>query len=285
MSNLLVGAFMISFSAVFVNLADVGPFMAGFYRTLFGGLALGVFALARGKLSLAGPRARWLAVCCGALFAMDLAFWHPSIRAIGPGLSTLLSNFQVFFLAAFGVIIHRERFTGRLLVSILVAFTGLYLIVGVDWSRLDSSYRGGIWLGLGTAVWYAAYILTLQASRSCGRPFEPTANMALISFVAAAFMALIAAGHGESFSIPNVKSLVVLAALGVVCQGAGWVLISKGITGVEAWRAGLVLLLQPMLSFVWDVLFFGRSISVSAICGAVLGLTGIYLGSLARVRD
>jgi len=38
--QLIAGATIISFSAVFVKLVHVGPTMAGFYRVLFGGLIL-----------------------------------------------------------------------------------------------------------------------------------------------------------------------------------------------------------------------------------------------------
>jgi len=42
-------------------------------------------------------------------FAFDIWFWHQSIAYIGPGLSTLLANFQVFMLTAIGVLWLRER--------------------------------------------------------------------------------------------------------------------------------------------------------------------------------
>ena len=46
----------------------------------------------------------------------------------------------------------------------------------------------------------------------------------------------------------------------------------------EGSRVGLILLLQPLLAFVWDVLFFSRSITLVELTGAILTLFGIYLG-------
>ena len=46
--------------------------------------------------------------------------------------------------------------------------------------------------------------------------------------------------------------------------------------------AGLALLLQPTLSFVWDVLFFGRPMQPIEIAGAAIALFAIYLGSRSR---
>ena len=42
---------------------------------------------------------------------------------------------------------------------------------------------------------------------------------------------------------------------------------------------GLLLLLQPTLAFVWDVLIFGRAFGVTEVSGAALALFAIYLGS------
>ena len=56
---------------------------------------------------------------------------------------------------------------------------------------------------------------------------------------------------------------------------------------MQVWRtlgplmlfAGLALLLQPSLSFVWDVLFFARPVSTTEVVGAVIALLAIYVGA------
>ncbi|NIM98112.1 MAG: EamA family transporter, partial [candidate division Zixibacteria bacterium] len=113
---LVVGASLISFSAVFVKLAEVGPTIAGFYRFLFGGLILSAIVLLRGNELWKGFRPFLTAAVCGLFLALDTTLWHRSIHAVGPGLATILANFQVFFLAGFGVLVLRERLTWRLMV-------------------------------------------------------------------------------------------------------------------------------------------------------------------------
>ena len=55
--------------------------------------------------------------------------------------------------------------------------------------------------------------------------------------------------------------------------------LSAGVTRIPASRAGLILLLQPSLSFVWDVILFGRPTDLTQALGAALAVTAIYLGS------
>ncbi len=64
----------------------------------------------------------------------------------------------------------------------------------------------------------------------------------------------------------------------LVAQVVGWVLISRALPNVEVSRAGLILLFQPSLAFVWDVLFFNRETAATEVIGVTLVLTAIYFG-------
>jgi drug/metabolite transporter (DMT)-like permease len=283
-ARVAAGAVCISFAAVFVKLVPVGPTAAAFYRMLFGGVALLVILVARRRRLRLSAAAFGLAAACGLFFALDLAFWHQCIRYVGPGLATILANFQVFFMAAVGVLFLRERLSWRLVVGILAAFAGLYLVVGVKWGELAATFKWGILLGLITAVCYTSFLLTLRRLRRLGPASRPSAvgTVVIISFVAAACLAAFVALRGESFAIPDGGTGALLVAYGLVGQVLGWVLISSGVPGMEVSRLGLLLLLQPSLAFVWDMSFFGRPTTWLDGVGVVVALAAIYLGTTAR---
>lgn len=160
--RLFTGATITSFAAVFVSLVNVSPTASGFYRVLFGGIALTSFLLLTGrKLTL--PRVAWMAVFLSAVFfALDLWFWHRSILYVGPGLGTLLANMQVFFMIAAGVLFLGQRPSVRQVIAIPLAIIGLAMVVGLDWSVLSVDYRAGVILGLLTAVCFAGYMLFMR---------------------------------------------------------------------------------------------------------------------------
>ncbi|MEW5723635.1 MAG: DMT family transporter [Thermodesulfobacteriota bacterium] len=280
--QLATGAVMISFSPVLVKLAHVGPTAAAFYRNAFGGLVLLLLALGRRQGYHHGWRFFLLAAASGFLFSMDVTLWHHSVHWAGPGLATILTNFQVFLLAAFGVFVLKEKLTWRLVLACPLGIIGLVLLVGLDWSALDQVYRAGVVCGLAAAVAYTAFLLVLR--RTQGRPgaMGPLANMTVVCLAAALTAWPIARSFGESLFIPDGRTWVVLVMYGLAGQVLGWVLISKGLPHVETSKAGLILLLQPTLAFVWDVLFFGRSAAAPEVLGAALALTAIYLGSTGR---
>ncbi|MFZ1200957.1 MAG: DMT family transporter, partial [Desulfobacterales bacterium] len=278
------GAVLISFSAVFVKLAHVSPTMAGFYRTFFGGIILLVILVIRREALWKGAFFLTLGVFCGVVFALDLFFWHLSIHFVGPGLATILANFQVFLLALYGVLVLKEPVNWRTVLAIPLAVFGLFLLAGVHWRQLGEIYRLGVVSGLATAGCYAVYILALRRLQSEKNAPSAMANLAVISLVSALILGAAAWLRADRFTIPDTQSLLSLAGYGLFSQVIGWVLITRGLTRLRSSLVGLLILLQPALSFTWDILFFHRETDLYGACGAMLALTAIYLGTTAGAR-
>ncbi len=276
--RLLTGAVFISFSAVFVRLLSVPPTVSAFYRLLFGGGFLLLYVLLTKRSLFNGLTGLLAIVLAAAFFAADLWTWHRSIIYVGPGLATMLASFQVFFLALAGVLFFGERLRWQLMVGVPLALTGLGMIVGFDWQSLSEQYRTGIWLGLLTAVFYASYILSLRRTRTDGKQRSAVADLALVSLISAALLGVVTTTSGDSMALSWPGEIGILLAYALVAQVLGWLLIAHSLNQVPASRVGLILLLQPLLAFVWDVLFFSRSITLVELAGAILTLLGIYLG-------
>ena len=279
--QMIVGAVMVSFSAIFVKWAHVGPTMSGFYRMFFGALILMGAMLVKNERLFHGSYHVKTTIICGLLFALDISLWHRSIHFIGPGLATLMANFQVFFLALFGMIILKEKSSWKLFVSIPMAILGLYLIVAPNWNALGGEYKAGVVLALLTAISYAVYILLLRHFQY-KFTVSPLPTIGLISLIAAFLLALESLLVNESFVIPDAQSWFALVGYGLFPQVLGWVFISKGLPKIEASRAGLILLLQPTFAFVWDILFFSRPTTWLELLGALIALFAIYMGVTAK---
>ena len=277
--RLFIGAALISLSPVWVRLADVSASTSGFYRVLFGSIAIVMFLLITGRRLQLTRRAWWLLIAGAVFFALDLWFWHRSIRIIGPGLSTLLANFQVFIMMALGIVVLRQYPRPAQVVAVPLALTGLALIVGLDWNSLPDDYRLGIVYGLLTAVVYAGYLLCLRQSRQDSTFRIPVREMAVITVLTTAIMAVSITLEGESFVIPSATDFGWLLAYGVLSHTLGWLFIASSLSEVTTVEAGLALLLQPTLSFVWDVLIFARPMTPIELLGASITLLAIYLGS------
>lgn len=277
--RLFAGAVLISFSPVLVRLVSVSPTVSGFYRVFFGGMGLALFLILTRRKLVFTRRARFALLMSAVFFALDLWFWHRSIIYVGPGLATLLANFQVFFMTAAGVLLLRQRPTGAQLVAIPLAMIGLTMIIGLEWQSLQRDYRIGVLFGLLTAVCYAGYLLSMRQARTASTHAVPSREIAVLSLVAAAILGLSAIAEGESLAIPNASDAIWLACYGILVHAVGLMFIASSLSKVTPTQVGIALLLQPSLSFTWDIVFFDRPLTVIEAIGALIALGAIYLGS------
>jgi drug/metabolite transporter (DMT)-like permease len=278
--KLAAGAVIISFSGVWVRISLVTPSVSAFYRVFFGGIILLVMALMRREMKWQGGQNALIVLLCSFFFALDLWFYHNAIHWVGPGLATILPNFQVFILTAVGVFIFKEKMRPASLAAIPLAVTGLFLIVGIEWRGLEPSYRLGVAFGLAAAFCYAAFLLSLRKLQTVQAGKSRFYVLMLVSLVSALFLAGEVCRTGAGFQIPGMQSLAALIALGGLSQVVGWLLITHALPNLRASLSGLILLLQPALAFLWDVLLFQRPTTALNWAGVGLALAAIYLGTV-----
>ncbi|WP_421900179.1 DMT family transporter [Maridesulfovibrio sp.] len=282
--QVLTGAFVISFSAVWVGVADVPATTSAFYRVFFGAVFLFIAAAFSGELKQIRPKQVLPYSLCGFLFALDLFFWHESILLVGPGLATILGNCQVFIMALCGALFLNEKLTPRFIFSLPIAIFGLLLLIGFNWAELSQSSIKGIIYGLLTALSYALFMLMLrriQAHKEADLVYSP---LLFVSAFCAMFLAVPLFLTDASFAIPTLESFGSLLALGLFSQAVGWIMIATAMPKIPASITGLVLLLQPFLSFLWDVLIFSRLTTLTHWLGVIVTLTAIYLGVSGKQR-
>lgn len=282
--RMFAGAALISTTSIFVRWAHVEPTTSAFYRMAFGGAMLLALQLARRRWRR--PQRSdiaWLLLPALA-FAVDLMIWHRSIREVGPGLATLLGNFQVFIMAGVGIVFYGERPGWRFAFGVALALAGLWLLVGAGWQALTPDYRFGVLLGVLTGVAYAVYMLSLRQAQLRRRELTPERTLCLVSLLCAGMLGIAVAGEGSGFALPDGQTWLALLGLGFFGQVLGWVLIARAMPQLPASLVGLLLLLQPALSFVLDVLLFARPTTATDWIGLALSLVGIFVASRKRDR-
>lgn len=274
------GAALISTTSIFVRWAHVSPTLSAFYRMAFGAAMLLVLLFVRRQSrNFAWRDYLWMLLPALA-FAADLTIWHRSIAYIGPGLATLAANFQVFILAIVGVMFFHERITGRFIAGVALALFGLWLLVGTGWSSFTPQFRLGVYFGLFTGVCYAVYLLSLRRAQAVRPTLTPVRALFLNSLLSAVILGAEVFVEGGGYAIPDAQTWTALLGLGFFGQVLGWVLIASAMPQLPASLVGLLLLLQPALSFVLDVILFARPTSGLDWLGLALSLVGIFIGSV-----
>ncbi len=198
-------------------MANVSPDIAGFYRLLFSGLSLMVVLSLRGAMQRVPRIPAFLLLASGSFLSIDFMCWHRSIHLVGPGLSALIANFQVFFTALFAWLLFREKISGKFVLAVGIAFCGLAFITGVDWSSLRPDFKLGVGFGFLAAIFYSGFLLTLKESLRDSSVGAMSA-MLMVSFSGTLVLGTVGMTTGASFVIPDVGSLMALLGVGFSSQ-------------------------------------------------------------------
>lgn len=276
----LAGTIVISFSAIFVRMADVSPQTAAFFRTAY---ALPVLFIASRFMSDDRTRReRLLAFGAGIVFAADLTLWHTSIEYIGAGLATVVANSQVLWVGLLAWVLLKERPRPTAFAVVPVALIGITLIGGLG---RDDAYGSDPLLGIAFALLaglsYSAFILVFRASnRRMGPPAGPLLDTTAGAALALLLVAPLDGDFSFAFSWPTHGWLI---ALGIVPQSLGWLLISTVLPRLPALDTSVMLLLQPAATVLWAQLFLTEPLSAVQWVGIGIVFIAILGAALAGV--
>lgn len=284
----LLGVLCISFSAVFVRLADLSPSTAAFFRMAYALPVLFLVAAVTRKQDTRSRAHRMLALASGLVLSLDISIWHWSIALIGAGLATVLANIQVVFVGLIAWVVYREKPSRQALIMIPVILSGVALTSGLG--RPDAYGTDpvlGAILGAVTGLLYASFLVIFRrANRDRVHPAGPLRDATLGAAIGCVLVGLLDPGFSFSPVWPAHGWLVALALLP---QVLGWLMITVALPRLPALETSVLLLLQPVLTVIWSLLLFAELLSSLQWIGVLTVLGGIgalYLtgGAVRPVR-
>jgi len=277
---LLLGGIAIGFAGIFMRLADVNPVASAFWRmTLALPLLWSWAALARRQDLAAGKRIDFSLglLLAGVFFAADMGIWHLSLHFTTVANATLLSNFAPIFIAFWMWLAYRARFARIFIVGMAFALGGAVLLVGPN--AAGGGHGGGHKLlgdalGLASAVFYAAYQLSIKQARSMYSTARLMAWSTSLTALALLPFALLTPG---AFLPAHAAGWVPLLALALIAQIGGQTVIAYAFAHLPASLSSVSLLIQPLTAAIAAWIIFGEVLAPLQIAGGVLLLWGIYL--------
>lgn len=279
---LLLGAVGIAFSPIFVRLSEVGPTATGFWRVglavpLLSGWLWSQPAVARGAQPANGHDF-WLIFLVAFCFAGDLALWHWSLKLTSVANSTLLANVAPIFVAFGARAMFGERLTLNFIAGMAVAMAGALILMGSSFS-LDWSHVAGDALGVGTAVFYAGYMLALKRARE---RFSTLTLMAYSGLFSALLLLPLALASDAHIVPGTVHGWLMIIGLAWVSQVAGQSLIAFSSAHLAASLSSIALLLQPVVAALLAWALLGERLGANQMIGGLVVLFGIALVRRAR---
>jgi drug/metabolite transporter (DMT)-like permease len=214
----------------------------------------------------AGILRRALAV---AFFMLLLSGGYLTAAAFIPvGLAVILLYTAPFFVALLTVLMGRDRLTIVKAATMVLAFAGVAMAVGADFSHLDPR---GILAGLAAAL---GLVLMIAVAGSWMRRYDPLTLNMLACLLLLLPIAAYLAGTGR-FALPATESGWIGLAGATLCYLFGnlcWVLAMRLVAPI---RMAVIMNLEMPISIAIGALFLGERLSLLQLAGAALVIAAV----------
>ncbi len=277
--GLTIGCIIFGLGSLIVAHVDIGGWAMAFWRLAISGVIFAILAKLTRQRMPQSRRAIIYGLLSGVFLGLDLALWHESIYAVGPGISTLLNSLQIFFLAAIGFLYFNERQSVLQLLSLCLAMLGVAMIGSPEFAH-NTNATWGFVAGIVSGGMLAASMTFIRKTHDT----EPTpifVLMQLISIggVVAMIVPMFVLDMGNI--MPNTLSeLGWVLVYGAVMQCVAWGLIAYSIPKLSLALTGLLLLTEPVAALIIDYSWLDKPINTLQWSGALLTMFAIYLGSI-----
>jgi len=284
--TLVAGALCTGGASILVRLSETGPTATAFWR---GCLALPLLALwalferrPGGAQARSATRATFIIssfrdpgfLWAGAFFAGDLALWHWSLMLTSVAASTLEASLAPIAVTLIVWLLWRERPSARFVAATALALAGMVLIVSPKLGHGSSAFTGDA-LGLGTAVFYAAYILAVAGLRG-----RYGTGIVMFNSTLAFTVFLLPLALTQKFAPDTLSGWAIVAGCAVAAQVLGQSLIAYALAHLRPTFSSLGLLVQTIGASTSAWLVLGERLAVVQIVGGL-----VIIGAIAMARS
>ncbi len=298
LAALFAGALSTGAAGVLVRLAETGPTATAFWRGCLALPALALWALLEQRQRAAAPApgsqkrksSSWRLAAAsifssfhdpgffwaGVFFAGDLALWNSSLLLTSVAASTLESSLAPLPATFMVWLFWRERPTARFLGATAFALFGMLLIVSPKLGHGGSAFVGDA-LGLGTAVFFAAYLLTIARLRA-----SYGTGLVMLNSTFAFSVLLLPLALSQKFLPETAKGWAVNAGIAMTAHLLGQGLIAYALAHLRPTFSALGLLVQTLGAAASAWLVLGERLGPLQIVGALVVVGAIAMARTAR---
>lgn len=246
---LVLGCVVFGLGSLIVRSVPVGSYAIAFWRLLISVFVFWFLArFFRQKFPKNRKTVRY-ALTAGVFLAFDLALWHESIHAVGPGISTLLNSLQIFFLSAIGVFFFGERLSGLKKAGLISAVAGVAMIAGAEFGYNGNAVWGFV-SGLVSGLMLALSMVFVRKTHE----IETVAlfpSMMILSLGGAVSLVVPALLMDGGALYPTTwKDAGLVLVYGVVMQCFAWAMVAYAIPLLSLSLTGLLLLSEPVAALL-----------------------------------
>ena len=269
-----VAVVAVSLSGPLMALAVVPPLAIAFWRNAFATVAIAPAVVARrgGDLRELTGRRLGLVLLSGVMLAIHFATWVTSLTLTSVASATAMVCLQLAWIVAWQLV-RGERFDVRVLVGLALAFGGVLVVTGVDFSLSTEALLGDALALVGGA---AAAAYTVIGSRA-----RQTASTTTYTFVCygscAALLAVACVVAGQDLGGYPLEQWGLLLLITATAQLLGHSVLNHLLATTSPMYVSLALLLEVPGAALLAGLILGQQPPLAALLGLAVMVAGMAL--------
>jgi len=197
--------------------------------------------------------------------------------------STLSYYFAPIFVIILAPIILKEKLTVTKILCVIMAMSGLFLIVSLGSNDVPGSYNHivGIMYGLSAAVLYASIILMNKFIKNLSG-FETT----LIQLAVAAIVLLPSIIYRGNLNLSKISSTawIFIFIVGILHTGISYLMYFSSIKELKGQSIAILSYIDPVSAVIMASIFLGETITLVKIIGGVIILGSAFLSEMLEKK-
>jgi drug/metabolite transporter (DMT)-like permease len=207
----------------------------------------------------------------GICYTMQSRFYFSSLRYISPALATLFLYTYPALVSIFSAVLDKERLTGKVILSLLISLSGILLIVGTSWGKINII---GILFASGASFVYSFYIVYSNRVIKKTPAIVASAYIALFSAIGTFVLGSLTGGFNFSFSASAWLPIAGLALVSTVIAMSAFL---KGMEYLGPTKTSIISLTESVFTVLFSVIFLKDFLTLYQIMGGVAVLIGAYI--------
>ncbi|TKV56908.1 DMT family transporter [Nakamurella flava] len=205
-------------------------------------------------------------------YALQAGFYFAALTRVDASLVALILYVYPVLVMAGAIALRRERASVRRCVALVVALTGIVLVLaGASAGQIDAL---GALLALGSALTYTVYILVGDRLTADVPALPLSALVCCGAF--GTFLIIGTTGHTVDLAIAPVGWLW-LTAIALISTVAAVLCFFAGLARVGPSKAAILSILEPVVTVGSAALVFGESMGPAQWCGGLLVLGAVVI--------
>jgi len=263
-----MGAFCLSFGGLIVKSFEGATlWQILFWRQFFFILAVSIFLISAYKKDIfkAIYKSGIPGLFGGIILGLGFCSYVFAMYNTTVANTNFIIQTQVIFLALFGYIFLKEKITTITLVSIILAISGILLILG---STLSPGQMSGNIVAFIMPISFAVLILVIRK--------YPTVDMIPLQLIAG-FIALLIGYIISSKITVSLHDLLLGFLAGFFQIGFGFILITIGARNTPSAMVGIIMLTEAVFGPLWAWIFANENPPILVILGGGIIILAVFL--------